>query len=87
MTLFDKPRYVAPPLPKVGDRVHTTGAFPSPGVVRVVLTDEPHGPMFVVRYWFKHKRRYHYDCVHRFDWEYGMVRPGPVPRERRKARP
>ena len=72
--------YVAPPLPKVDDVVHSTGPFPCRGVVRAILSEPDDMTIIVVRL-MTEGRRYIWKCENQFSWQYGTLRPGPVPKK------
>ncbi len=73
-------RYVAPRLPRVGDRVHERGVFPRDGKVLAIL--EPYENLKVIVVHHKRKRRDSWECYTSIDWECGWLRPGRAPKVR-----
>lgn len=68
--------------PPIDSRVHEAGEYGSPGVV-VAIVDEraiDEGMVIVVRYWWKHKQRYHWKAHRYIEWKIGLVCPGPIKR-------
>lgn len=73
-----------PPLPKVGDRIYKRGGHDTPGEVLAVVDGDDDGfAVFAARYWFRRRGYYHWECFTSSEWECGLVRPGPVPKDRR----
>ena len=79
--------YAPPPLPKVGDRIHKRcGARSVPGVVLAIVDESALGKVYAARfYWRKWsgRGRHTWECFNAYEWELGLFRPGPVPKEQR----
>ena len=75
--------------PKKGEKVHDREPDARNGqVVAVVRTPEMSDQkseqfVFVVRWWTPSRRRFSWTCHTPFEWELGLVRPGPVRRGRK----
>lgn len=77
--------YVAPPMPKVGDKIHTfNGSYTWSGSVRKIFVDKvergERATITIVRYWEPSARRFRYESLSYWAWQFGLVRPGRCPR-------